>query len=53
MADPDNLPHASGPSGGWGSMKGMSRSYRDAKPEPTVLKSLARMNKPKGVMCVS
>ena len=34
-------------------MKGMSRSYRDAKPEPTVLKSLARMNKPKGVMCVS
>ena len=53
MADPDNLPHASGPAGGWGSMKGMSRSYRDAKPELTVLKSIARMNKPKGVMCVS
>ena len=34
-------------------MKGMSRSYRDAKPELTVVKSIARMNKPKGVMCVS
>jgi molybdopterin-dependent oxidoreductase alpha subunit len=53
MADQDDLPHASGPSGGWGSMKGMSRVYGETLPAPTVLASLRRMNKPKGVMCTS
>ncbi|NPD68975.1 FdhF/YdeP family oxidoreductase (plasmid) [Lichenicola cladoniae] len=53
MADETDLPHASGPSGGWGSMKGMSRIYGESWPSLTAIKSLGRQNKPKGVMCVS
>jgi molybdopterin-dependent oxidoreductase alpha subunit len=34
-------------------MKGMSRIYGEAWPTTAALKSLARQNKPKGVMCVS
>jgi molybdopterin-dependent oxidoreductase alpha subunit len=34
-------------------MKGMSRIYGESWPTPATLKSLARQNKPKGVMCVS
>ena len=51
--DENNLPHASGPAGGWGSMKGMTRIYGETWTSPAVTRSLGRMNKPKGVMCVS
>lgn len=54
MADPDDLPHSSGPAGGWGSMKGMTRIFGEAWPSaPGALRALSRQNKPKGVMCVS
>ncbi|WP_267387421.1 FdhF/YdeP family oxidoreductase [Sphingomonas sp. GC_Shp_3] len=53
MADQKDLPHASGPSGGWGSMKGMSRIFGESWPAGGGVRSLARQNKPKGVMCVS
>ena len=53
MADQNELPHASSAAGGWGSMKGMTRIFGEAWPTPAVLKTLGRLNKPKGVMCVS
>ena len=53
MTDQPDLPHASGPAGGWGSMRGISRIYGETWPSPAVVKSLGRLNKPKGVMCVS
>lgn len=53
MTNQEDLPHASGPAGGWGSMKSISDIYGEAWPTPAVLKSLGRQNKPKGVMCVS
>ena len=53
MTDQKQLPHASSPSGGWGSMKGMARIYGETWPSPAVTRSLGRMNKPKGVMCGS
>ena len=53
MADQNELPHAASAAGGWGSMKGMTRVFGEAKPTPGVLKTLGRLNKPKGVMCGS
>ncbi|RYF06336.1 MAG: formate dehydrogenase, partial [Oxalobacteraceae bacterium] len=53
MSDAKDLPHATHPAGGWGSMRGMASVYGEAWSSPTAVKSLARMNKPKGVMCVS
>jgi molybdopterin-dependent oxidoreductase alpha subunit len=53
MSDQKDLPHAAGPSGGWGSMKGMSRIFGESWPAGGALRSLSRQNKPKGVMCVS
>ncbi|RZL29532.1 MAG: formate dehydrogenase, partial [Sphingomonas sp.] len=53
MADQKDLPHDTGPAGGWGSMKGMSRIFGEAWPAGGALRSLSRQNKPKGVMCVS
>ncbi len=53
MIDPKDLPHATHPAGGWGSMKGMASIYGDSWSSPSALGSLGRMNKPKGVMCVS
>ena len=40
-------------SGGWGSLKGMARILGDTRPEPAVLRTLARLNKPGGVQCTS
>ena len=51
--DTDDLPHSPGPAGGWGSMKGIARIYAEASASPGALDSLRRLNKPKGVMCVS
>ncbi len=53
MDDETELPHASGPSGGWGSMRGMTQIFGEAWPTPAVIKSLGRQNKTKGVMCAS
>ena len=50
---PDDLPHAPGPAGGWGSLKGIARIYGETHASPGALDSLRRLNKPKGVMCVS
>jgi len=53
MTDQKTLPHARGPSGGWGSMKGMSEIFGETWPAAGAVRSLGRLNKPKGVMCVS
>ena len=53
MIDDKDLPHATRPAGGWGSMRGMASVYGETWSSPAAVKSLARMNKPKGVMCVS
>ena len=53
MTDQADLPHDTGPAGGWGSMQGMARIAGEAHPSPMTLRSLGRQNKPKGVMCVS
>lgn len=49
----DDLPHSPGPAGGWGSMKGIARIYAETSASPGAFDSLRRLNKPKGVMCVS
>ena len=49
----DKLPHSPGPAGGWGSMKGIVSIYGETWASPGALDSLRRLNKPKGVMCVS
>ena len=49
----DDLPHSPGPAGGWGSMKGMARVVVQSNASPGALDSLRRLNKPKGVMCMS
>lgn len=51
--DMNDLPHAPGPAGGWGSMKGIASIYAATSASPGALDSLRRLNKPKGVMCVS
>ena len=53
MSDSNELPHADGPVGGWGSVKGITRIFGETWPSPSALKALSRQNKPKGVMCVS
>ena len=50
---PDDLPHSPGPAGGWGSMRGIASIYGETWSSPGALDSLRRLNKPKGVMCVS
>ena len=42
-----------GPSGGWGSVKGLAQSLLRVKPSPAVLETLVRQNKPHGHMCTS
>ena len=49
----DDLPHSPGPAGGWGSMKGIASIYGETWASPGALDGLRRLNKPKGVMCVS
>ena len=49
-----SLPHSPGPAGGWGSMEGIAKIFGESWPEvPGALDSLRRLNKPKGVMCMS
>ncbi|VVT02294.1 Protein YdeP [Sphingomonas sp. EC-HK361] len=53
MADEKTLPHSSGPAGGWGSLKGIARIFGETWAGPQTLATLGKLNKPKGVMCVS
>jgi len=45
--------HYDGPSGGWGSLKGIARIFGAEADSPAVLDTLRRQNKPGGFMCVS
>jgi molybdopterin-dependent oxidoreductase alpha subunit len=53
MADTIPNPDAEGPSGGWGSLKGIASVYGESWPTPAALDTLAHQNKPGGFMCVS
>lgn len=53
MADTVPNSESEGPAGGWGSLKSIARIYGDNFPPASVLHTLARQNKPGGVMCVS
>lgn len=48
-----NTPKYDHPTGGWGSLEGVARIYGEERNSPTALKVLAKLNKPKGVMCSS
>jgi molybdopterin-dependent oxidoreductase alpha subunit len=45
--------HTPPPTGGWGSVKGISQIFGEVSPPAVVVRELGRMNKPKGVMCAS
>ena len=51
--DGEKTVHYDGPSGGWGSLRGIARIFGSELNSPTVLKTLARQNKPHGFACVS
>ena len=53
MTKIDDLPEDTGPSGGWGSLKGISRIFGESWPSPDVMRTLKRQNKPGGFMCAS
>lgn len=53
MATQDKLPHASGPAGGWGSLEGIAKVFGAEWGATAGVATLARLNKPRGVMCVS
>ena len=53
MADIDSLPHAPGPAGGWGSLKGIAQIFGEAWSGLGAVSTLGQLNKPRGVMCVS
>lgn len=50
---PIETKHYDGPSGGWGSLKGMARVFARELASPAILETLARQNKPEGYMCSS
>jgi molybdopterin-dependent oxidoreductase alpha subunit len=53
MTKIDKTVHYDGPSGGWGSVRGMARIYGAEIDSPAVARTLMRQNKPGGFMCVS
>ena len=53
MAQDDDTVHYDGPSGGFGSLKGVARIFGKEWATPMALETLARQNKPGGFMCVS
>ena len=53
MPKDDDTVQYEGPSGGWGSVRGMMRIYARELSPPTVLKTLSEQNKPEGFACVS
>jgi len=48
-----DTPHYENATGGWGSLKGVSRILADQKPSIGVFRTLMRQNKPGGHMCTS
>ena len=53
MPSEENTAHYDGPSGGWGSVRGISRIFGKEWATPLATETLIRQNKPKGFMCVS
>ncbi|TDL81777.1 FdhF/YdeP family oxidoreductase [Palleronia sediminis] len=53
MTDTRDLPKEAGPSGGWGSLRGIAEVFGSASPEMGALDTLRRQNKPGGFMCSS
>lgn len=49
----DGTIHYSGAEGGWGSLRGMALVAGAERPSPDALSTLARLNKPGGMMCTS
>lgn len=49
----DGTIHYAGPTGGYGSLRGMARVFEAERNDPAVLGTLMRQNKPGGFMCVS
>ncbi|MCG7360774.1 FdhF/YdeP family oxidoreductase [Roseomonas sp. ACRSG] len=53
MAQEDGTVHYDGPSGGWGSLRGISSVFGKEWATPLAIETLMRQNKPGGFMCVS
>ncbi|MFC7553429.1 FdhF/YdeP family oxidoreductase [Pseudoroseomonas wenyumeiae] len=53
MAEEDRTAHYDGPSGGWGSVRGISSIFGKEWATPLAIETLMRQNKPGGFMCVS
>ena len=53
MTDETETVHYDGPSGGWGSLRGITRIFGKEWTTPLATETLMRQNKPKGFMCVS
>src|SRR4051812_2488836 len=53
MAEADNTVHSTGPAGGWGSLRGIAKTFASELTSPAALGTLRRQNKVKGFMCVS
>jgi molybdopterin-dependent oxidoreductase alpha subunit len=53
MTDETFPENPAGPSGGWGSVRGMAALMLREKPTPAVLQTLLHQNKPGGHMCTS
>lgn len=53
MADQIENPQSEGPTGGWGSLRGIASIYGESWPTPAAIDTLTRQNKPGGFMCVS
>jgi molybdopterin-dependent oxidoreductase alpha subunit len=51
--DDDSTVHYDGPTGGWGSVKGITQVFAKERPRPGALETLQQQNKPGGFMCVS
>jgi len=51
--DEEETVHYTGPSGGWGSLRGISQVFGTEWDGPSVLQTLRDQNKPGGFMCVS
>ena len=49
----DDTPRYEEPTGGWGSLKGLLRIMKQERPDPGVIETLYRQNKPGGHMCTS
>ena len=53
MSKEEALPQAPGPAGGWGSIKGIAQIFGETWSSPGAVAALGKLNKPKGVMCIS